>query len=69
MNTESDIELFVLKNAVIKAELDKALGRTGTEEPLGPNTHDVAIRTNKWGHQGQRREDGRILQAFLYAGE
>lgn len=38
MTTESDIELFVLKSAVIKAELDKALGKTGSEEPLGPNS-------------------------------
>lgn len=34
----SDIELFVLKCAVIKAEIDKALGKTGYEEPLGPKS-------------------------------
>jgi hypothetical protein len=34
----SDIELFVLKSAVIKAEIDKALGKTGNEEPLGPKS-------------------------------
>jgi hypothetical protein len=32
----SDIELFDLKCAVIKAEIEKALGKTGNEEPLGP---------------------------------
>jgi len=34
----STIELFVLKCAVIRTELDKALGKTGSEEPLGPNS-------------------------------
>lgn len=38
MIPESDVELFVLKSAVIKAELDKALGKTGNEEPLGPKS-------------------------------
>jgi len=34
----SDIELFVLKSSVIKAELANALGKTGNEEPLGPKS-------------------------------
>ncbi len=38
MISASDIELFVLKSAVVKAELDKALGKTGNEEPLGPKS-------------------------------
>jgi hypothetical protein len=38
MSALSKIELFVLKSAVIKPEVDKALGKTGNEEPLGPNS-------------------------------
>jgi hypothetical protein len=38
MKCVSDVELFVLKSAVIKAELDKALGKTGDDEPLGPKS-------------------------------
>jgi hypothetical protein len=38
MSAVFDVELFVLKCAVIKAELDAALGKTGNEEPLGPKS-------------------------------
>jgi Swt1-like HEPN len=38
MIAESDIELFVLKSAVIKAELDNALERSGNDEPLEPKS-------------------------------
>ncbi len=38
MITMSHIELFILKSAVIKAEIDNALGKTGNEEPLGPRS-------------------------------
>jgi hypothetical protein len=34
----SEIELFILKSGVIKAELDSALGNTSNEEPLGPKS-------------------------------
>jgi hypothetical protein len=38
MTAETDIELFVLKSAVIKVEVDKALGKAEGEQPLGPRS-------------------------------
>ena len=38
MTDETDIELFILKSAVVKVEIDKALGKTEDEQPLCPKS-------------------------------